>query len=70
LHSFFAQLQCRYINFALFKIQQRFLIPGGVWEFFSCQAGLDQLWGLPSLLSKGYRGDKAAGAWSCPLTSF
>jgi hypothetical protein len=42
-------------------------------KFVSAQQRLDRLWGPPSLLSNGYRGsscgDKAAGAWSCQLTS-
>jgi len=47
--------------------------PGRVWEFFSSPPSLDWVSGPPSLLSNGYQrlfpGNKAAGAWSWPLTS-
>jgi hypothetical protein len=50
----------------------------GVWvpvgsRIFSSPRRPDGLWGTSNLLSNGYRGifsgDKAAGAWSWPLTS-
>jgi hypothetical protein len=37
---------------------------------FSCSLCPDQFWGPLSLLSSGYRGWNAAGAWRWPLTPF
>jgi hypothetical protein len=47
--------------------------PGRDWEFFSSPPCPGRLRGLPSLLSMGigdsFPGGKAAGVWSCLLTS-
>jgi hypothetical protein len=49
-----------------YGLDDRGSIPGRGWEFFSSTPCPERLWGLPSLLSNGYRGlfswGKAAGS--------